>query len=466
MQAFLPQLFPLKLSQYPFSHGLPALEKLILWALPDQALCSLAEELNCSIQCLLSINSRRKTSTPMNRTLEVTMSDSEDWYYGLDGNPGENQYDFVSVVLHEIGHGLGIIDSFRSEEDGSARFGFEVVDDDSGELYPYIFDVLILDRDLNWLTGIGDTPGDFSNPSEELFEALTGIKPFWIGEEALEANGGSILLWAPEEFDEGVSVAHLDKDAYPHGNPNELMNPYQPSGMATHDPGPLVLAMLSDMGWAIREQTLQIPHFGAGNGVGSDLVVTNLSSTETAEVGVDVWGTNGDELDGNLVFGDNRFVLLPLGSRTLSADDSSFQTGSVTVSSNVPVSAVIRFNLKSIGIAGVGASQELREVVAPVRRIRNLSTGIAVRNVELSAQTVEFLLKDESGSTVSGGRSSKKIEARGRIAQFVQEIFPDANTTDFRGELSIRAQAGRVAAMALELDPGGVFTTLPVSPID
>ena len=45
MQAFLPQLFPLKLSQYPFSHGLPALEKLILWALPDQALCSLAEEL-------------------------------------------------------------------------------------------------------------------------------------------------------------------------------------------------------------------------------------------------------------------------------------------------------------------------------------------------------------------------------------------------------------------------------------
>ena len=94
----------------------------------------------------------------------------------------------------------------------------------------------------------------------------------------------------------------------------------------------------------------------------------------------------------------------------------------MTVSSNVPVSAVIRFNLKSIGIAGVGASQELREVVAPVRRIRNLSTGIAVRNVELSAQTVEFLLKDESGSTVSGGRSSKKIEARGRIAQFVQEI--------------------------------------------
>ena len=37
------------------------------------------------------------------------------------------------------------------------------------------------------------------------------------------------------------------------------MNPSQPSGMATHDPGPIVLAMLEDMLWTIREQTLQIP---------------------------------------------------------------------------------------------------------------------------------------------------------------------------------------------------------------
>ena len=398
--------------------------------------------------------------------IEVTMSDSEDWYYGLDGNPGENQFDFVSVVLHEIGHGLGIIDSFRSEEDGSARFGSEVADDDSGELYPYIFDVWILDRDLNWLTGIGDTPGDFSNPSEELFEALTGIKLFWIGEDALEANGGSILLWAPEEFDGGSSVAHLDKDAYPHGNPNELMNPYLPSGMAIHAPGPIVLAMLGDMGWTIRDRTLHIPHFGAGQGVGSDLVVTNLSSTETTEVRIDVWNPNGDDLDAHLLFGDDRFSLLPLGSRTLSADESSFQTGSVTISSNVPVSAVIRFTLEGIGVAGVGTSPEFRKAIAPIRRRSTLSTGVAVRNVEVSAQTVELILADESGNVVRGGRSSRKIQGGGRIAEFIQEIFPNADTINFKGEISIEAQAGKVAAMALELDAKGVFTTLPVSPID
>jgi hypothetical protein len=29
------------------------------------------------------------------------------WYYGYDGNPPGNDIDFISVVLHEIGHGLG-----------------------------------------------------------------------------------------------------------------------------------------------------------------------------------------------------------------------------------------------------------------------------------------------------------------------------------------------------------------------
>jgi MYXO-CTERM domain-containing protein len=29
------------------------------------------------------------------------------WYYGLDGNPPEDGVDFLSVVLHELGHGLG-----------------------------------------------------------------------------------------------------------------------------------------------------------------------------------------------------------------------------------------------------------------------------------------------------------------------------------------------------------------------
>ncbi|NDA81162.1 MAG: hypothetical protein EBX92_08625, partial [Actinobacteria bacterium] len=31
------------------------------------------------------------------------------WYFGLDAKPGVRQYDFVTAVLHELGHGLGLI---------------------------------------------------------------------------------------------------------------------------------------------------------------------------------------------------------------------------------------------------------------------------------------------------------------------------------------------------------------------
>ena len=185
---------------------------------------------------------------------------------------------------------------------------------------------------------------------------------------------------------------------------------------------------------------------------------------------VDAWDEDGNELDGAVLFGAaglNEFDLPPLGSRTLSTDESTVLTGSMVVSSNVPVSAVVRFDLAGVGVAGVGSSQELRAAIAPVRRSGNLSTGVAIRNVEVGAQTVELTLKDESGEVVANGTASRTIEPQGRIAEFIHEIFPDADTTDFKGEICVRSQAGRIAVVALELDfTGGVFTTLPVSSID
>ena len=78
---------------------------------------------------------------------------------------------------------------------------------------------------------------------------------------------------------------------------------------------------------------------------------------------------------------------------------------------------------------------------------------------------MELTLKDERGKEVAGGTSSRTIQAGGQFAAFIQEIFRDAATTDFKGEICIRAQAGLVAVVALELEPGRAFTTLPVSPI-
>ena len=165
---------------------------------------------------------------PEDPDILVTMSNSEDWYFGLDGQPGENQHDFVSVVLHEIGHGLGFYDSFRIDESTEeAEYGLRVGDD----ILPTIFDafILVLDTENGWRRLIDED--EYTNPSIELAEAITGIKLFWQGTNTRRANGGSIpvMLWAPEEFTRS-SVAHLDYDAYPPGTPNELMSPFRGVG--------------------------------------------------------------------------------------------------------------------------------------------------------------------------------------------------------------------------------------------
>ena len=406
------------------------------------------------------VDEDRKPDDP---DIKMIFASSDDWYFGLDGQPGEDQHDFVSVVLHEIGHGLGFFDSFRIDEStGEAEYGI------GPDNIPTIFDRAIFDTEINRLVD----EDEYTNPSTALTDAVTGIKLFWLGLKTLTANGGSspVLLWAPEEYSGRSSVAHLDKHAYPPGTPNELMNPSQPSGMAIHDPGPIVLAMLGDLGWTIRDPALQIPQFAVGGGFSSDVVVTNRSSTEPAAVAIDVWDPEGNALDGDLILGvgADRFDLSPSGSRTLtlSHDGSDLLTGSITVSSDTLVSAVVRFDFQGTGITGVGTSPRLRAAIAPVRRSGNLSSGVAIRNPELAAQTIDLELRDEDGLVVPGGEASRTIEAGGRIAEFIEQFFPEADTADFKGDISIRARAGQIAVIVLELEVGRAFTTLPVSPYD
>ena len=136
---------------------------------------------------------------PEDPDIEATFSSSANWYFGLDGNPPINRQDFVSVVLHEIGHGLGIFDSFAIDEDGNTRYGFKATGSD--ETFPTVFDLSIRDSDFLRLFN------RFSTPSpEQAFEAITGIKLFWSGPRTLAANGGRshALLWAPEEYNRAV----------------------------------------------------------------------------------------------------------------------------------------------------------------------------------------------------------------------------------------------------------------------
>ncbi len=68
---------------------------------------------------------------------------SSRWYYGLDGAPPNNRVDFLSVVLHELGHGLGVVamidldtGEFLGGDDEPDAFGALVFDNEANQAWP------------------------------------------------------------------------------------------------------------------------------------------------------------------------------------------------------------------------------------------------------------------------------------------------------------------------------------------
>ena len=59
-----------------------------------------------------------------NSAIGTTCAFPNVWYYGLNASPPGNQIDFVSVVIHELGHGLGFL-TFVNLHDGRKAHGFQ-----------------------------------------------------------------------------------------------------------------------------------------------------------------------------------------------------------------------------------------------------------------------------------------------------------------------------------------------------
>lgn len=169
-------------------------------------------------------------------------SDFGNWYFGVDDNTPASDFNFATVVLHEIGHGLGFFDSFDFDG-GRGSFGFL----SGSTLFPFVFDVFLEDEnDVPLLT--------LANPSRALGDVLQSDNVFFDG-SALRGVSGDIpvQLFAPGIFEPGSSIAHLDEDAFPAGEPNSLMTPLLARDEAIYSPGPFTCAIFADMGWPLGD---------------------------------------------------------------------------------------------------------------------------------------------------------------------------------------------------------------------
>jgi len=173
-------------------------------------------------------------SAVFNSAIGTTCSFPRVWYYGLDANPPDGLLDFVAVVLHELGHGLGFV-SFVDLATGAKLqelddvFSRNLEDHSTAKLYP-----------------------DMTNTERVNASQNTG-NLHWVGANVVAASNrltagvhptGHVQMFAPNPQQSGSSVSHFDTAT----TPDELMEPFY---TGPKDNVGLASELFRDLGWEI-----------------------------------------------------------------------------------------------------------------------------------------------------------------------------------------------------------------------
>lgn len=161
--------------------------------------------------------------------IETSFSSSANWYFDFnnpDGITGSSQTDFTTVVLHELGHGLGFLGISDVDANGVGTIGL------SG--FPMTFTTFVE------TSGGSSLITNIENGSDAMGNALTG------GNLQFDAPTTVARVYAPSEFSAGSSLSHVD-NIY-NNTVNALMTPSIGTGGYIHQPG-IALQVMNDYGW-------------------------------------------------------------------------------------------------------------------------------------------------------------------------------------------------------------------------
>ena len=226
------------------------------------------------------------------------------------------------------------------------------------------------------------------------------------------------------------------------------------------------------------EGRLVFAHFGNGSSIRSELVLVNVGADPirpavyfydrqgvqiAAESVVEVMGDLEVREDGALSVGTEMAALSELTIST--HGQGELVTGSVRVESDGPVGGVLRFDVPSVGVAGIGASPPVAAAVFPARRQENgINTGAAIHNLEPEAMTLTCALR-QNGRMLT--EAEVDLAAGGQVARFIDELFKETDTSGFAGSVFCTAPpGGSFTGVALEIDADNrIFTTLPMVPV-
>lgn len=283
---------------------------------------------------------------PGEADIQATFSSTySNWDFGTDSYTEPSKINFASVVLHELGHGLGFLGSMRIDN-GS---GTPECRDISGEgCYGYFGSPMIYDRFAE--NGDGTALITFTNNSTSLATQLTSGDLYFNSPGGNFANSSSpVPIYAPPTWNQGSSYSHLGEGF--NGSNHALMTYRIAWGETIHHPGAVTLCMFEEMGWTVSETcsaSTDTPISGlsaANNGPTVFGTATQLSATITGGSNVSYAWDFGDGSIGSGISVSHQYAAPGSYTAEVTATNSVNQeTASTTVQVEVAISGLIAAN--------------------------------------------------------------------------------------------------------------------------
>lgn len=167
--------------------------------------------------------------SPLPEILMNINSEFQSWHLDHTTNPGVGEHDLYSVVLHEIGHGMGFAGSASdTNSDGSANLELTAE-------APLTYDRRMSFGEVPILQAI-----DEGDPNAIL---TSGNLNFDLG------AGRKYTTFAPDPFENGSSYSHFDEETYNVGSAGSLMTPRIAGGELLRQLDVPTLGVLAQIGW-------------------------------------------------------------------------------------------------------------------------------------------------------------------------------------------------------------------------